>query len=46
MAALRAAMRAETGVEGDETLQMFFRLGYAADPGPSSRRALDSFVKS
>src|SRR5829696_3520253 len=45
MAALRAAMRAETGVEGDDTLQMFFRLGYAADPGPSSRRALDSFVK-
>jgi hypothetical protein len=46
MEALRAAMRAETGVEGDETLQMFFRLGYAADPGPSSRRAFDSFVKS
>jgi hypothetical protein len=46
MAALRAAMRAETGVASDETLQMFFRLGYAADPGPSSRRALDSFVKS
>lgn len=45
MEALRAAMRAETGV-GNETLQMFFRLGYAADPGPSSRRALDSFVKS
>ena len=42
MAALRAAMRAETGVEGDETLQMFFRLGYAADPGPSSRRALEA----
>ena len=46
MEALRAAMRAETGVAGDETLQMFFRLGYAADPGPSSRRAFDSFVKS
>ena len=46
MAALRAAMHAETGVANDETLQMFFRLGYAADPGPSSRRALDSFVKS
>ncbi len=46
MAALHAAMRSETGVEGDETLQMFFRLGYATDPGPSSRRALDSFVKS
>ena len=46
MEALRAAMRAETGVASDETLQMFFRLGYAADPGPSSRRAFDSFVKS
>ena len=46
MEALRAAMRAETGVASDETLQMFFRLGYAADPGPSSRRAFDSFVRS
>jgi hypothetical protein len=46
MAAPRAAMRAETGVASDETLQMFFRLGYAADPGPSPRRAFDSFVKS
>jgi hypothetical protein len=46
MAALRAAMRAETGVADDETLQMFFRLGYAADPGPSPRRAFDSFVRS
>jgi len=46
MAPLRAAMRAETGVASDETLQMFFRLGYGADPGPSSRRAFDSFVRS
>jgi nitroreductase len=46
MEALRIAMRAETGMESDETLQMFFRLGYAADPGPSPRRALDSFVRS
>lgn len=46
MEALRAAMRAETGAAGDETLQMFFRLGYAADPGPTPRRAFDSFVKS
>jgi hypothetical protein len=46
MDALRAAMRAETGVASDETLQMFFRLGYAADPGPSPRRAFDSFLKS
>lgn len=46
MAALRARMRAETGMAGDETLQMFFRLGYAADPGPSPRRPLDSFVRT
>ena len=46
MAALGAAMRAETGVASDETLQMFVRMGYAADPGPSPRRAFDSFVKS
>jgi hypothetical protein len=39
-------MRAETGVASDETLQMFFGLGYGADPGPSSRRAFDSFVRS
>lgn len=46
MEALRVAMRAESGAASDETLQMFFRLGYAADPGPSPRRALDSFIKS
>ena len=46
MDALRVAMRKETDVAGDETLQMFFRLGYAADPGPSPRRAIDSFLKS
>ncbi len=36
MEALRAAMSAETGVAKDETLQMFFRLGYAA-PIPARR---------
>ena len=34
----------ETGVADGATLQMFFRLGYAGDPGPSPRRALSSFV--
>ncbi len=46
MAELRDAMRRETGMPADGTLQMFFRLGYAADPGPSPRRALASFVGS
>ncbi len=45
MADLMAAMRKETGVGAGETLQMFFRLGYAPDPGPSPRRALASFVR-
>ena len=44
MASLRAAMHRQTGIAEGATLQMFFRLGYAADPGPSPRRALNSFV--
>ncbi len=44
MDTLRADMREATGVTGDRTLQMFFRLGYAAPTGPSPRRPLDSFV--
>lgn len=44
MALLRAAMHRQTGIAEGATLQMFFRLGYAADPGPSPRRALNSFV--
>lgn len=44
MADLRAAMHRQTGTPAGATLQMFFRLGYAADPGPSPRRALNSFV--
>ena len=43
MADLRAAMHRQTGVPADATLQMFFRLGYAGDPGLSPRRALSSF---
>jgi len=44
MADLMAAMRRETATAADRTLQMFFRLGYARDPGPSPRRALASFI--
>ena len=44
MADLRAAMQRQTGTPDGATLQMFFRLGYAGDPGPSPRRALSSFM--
>ena len=44
MADLCAAMHRETGTPDGAMLQMFFRLGYAGDPGPSPRRALQSFV--
>ncbi len=44
MTELRAAMQKETGTPDAATLQMFFRLGYAVDPGPSPRRPLRSFV--
>ena len=51
---LARAMRAETTTsEGDtlamsqsDTLQMFFRLGYADLPGPSPRRELDRIVRA
>lgn len=44
MADLRATMHRQTGAPAYATLQMFFRLGYAGDPGPSPRRALSSFM--
>ncbi len=44
MAELHGNMRRETGTADSATLQMFFRLGYAGDPGPSPRRALASFL--
>ncbi|MDP1910142.1 MAG: twin-arginine translocation pathway signal protein [Hyphomicrobium sp.] len=44
MAPLRAAMHRQTSTADSATLQMFFRLGYAGDPGPSPRRALNGFV--
>ena len=47
MAELQAAMKRETGTAPGETLQMFFRLGYGvADPGPSPRRPIESFVRA
>lgn len=51
MAELQATMKretgtAQTGTTPGETLQMFFRLGYAGDPGPSPRRPIDSFVRA
>lgn len=46
MAGLQAAMKRETGTAPGETLQMFFRLGYARDPGPSPRRPIESFVRA
>ena len=46
MAGLQAAMKRETATAPDETLQMFFRLGYARDPGPSPRRPIESFVRA
>jgi hypothetical protein len=44
MATLFAAMRRETATGEGRTLQMFFRLGYAGDAGPSPRRPLDAIV--
>ncbi|MBV9835309.1 MAG: twin-arginine translocation pathway signal protein [Alphaproteobacteria bacterium] len=44
MAALFADMRRETATGEGRTLQMFFRLGYAGDAGPSPRRPLDAIV--
>lgn len=46
MAELQAAMKRETGTAPGETLQMFFRLGYARVPGPSPRRPIESFVRA
>ena len=44
MAGLYAAMRRETATAEGRTLQMFFRLGYAAAAGPAPRRPLDAIV--
>lgn len=46
MTELRAAMHRETASADGRTLQMFFRLGYADDPGPSPRRPLHSLIRA
>lgn len=46
MDGLTRAMRVETAMSEGETLQMFFRLGYADLPGPSPRRELDRIVRA
>lgn len=40
--AMRAALEAGAG----ETVQMFFRLGYAAPPEPTPRRAVDAIIRA
>ncbi len=44
MADLYRAIHKATGVADGHTVQMFFRLGYAAVPGPTPRRPTDSIV--
>jgi hypothetical protein len=44
MTELRAAIHRATGAVDGHTVQMFFRLGYAAVPGPTPRRPVDSIV--
>jgi hypothetical protein len=44
MAELHRAIHIETHTPEGHTVQMFFRLGYAAPPGPTPRRAADSIV--
>ncbi len=44
MADMHRAIHKATGVPRGHTVQMFFRLGYAADPGPTPRRSPDSIV--
>jgi hypothetical protein len=46
MADLYRRMRAATETPEDHTLQMFFRLGYAAKPQPKPRRALDGMIRT
>ncbi|MCW5745358.1 MAG: nitroreductase family protein [Alphaproteobacteria bacterium] len=44
MAEAYRAIHKATGVPEGHTVQMFFRLGYAAAPGPTPRRPVDSIV--
>jgi hypothetical protein len=44
MAELHRAIHKATAVPDGHTVQMFFRLGYAAVPGPTPRRPTESIV--
>jgi hypothetical protein len=46
MADLHRRMRETTATPEGHTLQMFFRLGYAAKPQPTPRRALDGMMRT
>ncbi|HJQ56690.1 MAG TPA: twin-arginine translocation pathway signal protein [Vineibacter sp.] len=46
MAELYRAVHKTTGVGDGHTVQMFFRLGYAASPGPTPRRPAQTIVMS
>jgi hypothetical protein len=46
MAGPMRALRAATGTSEGETLQMFFRLGYADPVPPAPRRPLDAFIRA
>lgn len=46
MAELYAALRTAVGAAAGETVQMFFRLGYAAPQPPTPRRALDAIIRA
>ena len=41
-----AALREAVGATSGETVQMFFRLGYADRPEPTPRRALDAIIRA
>ena len=46
MAALQRTFKGVAGAADGETVQMFFRLGYAAPPPPTPRRPLDAIVRA
>ena len=46
MTELQRRFLSETQTPGGHTVQMFFRLGYAAAPPPSPRRDLNDLVRA
>lgn len=46
MAALQKEFRGVVGAAENETVQMFFRLGYGEPPEPMPRRALDDIIRA